>query len=250
MEKVDFSLAGKIALITGSSRGIGEATAVTLASNGAHCILVSRNIDALEAVAKNIKNQGGKAEAIACDTGDMNQIKDLFETIQESHGKLDILINNAGASPHEDDMFTANESHWDQTMDINLKGPFFMTLHSIPLMKKAGGGTIINVASVCAITPYEKLGIYSISKAGMVSMTKGFAKELALDNIRVNALLPGSTATQFLGEMGDDPALINAIPMKRTAHPMEMAGAMLYLASKASSYVTGACIICDGGLTV
>ncbi|MFH0727231.1 MAG: glucose 1-dehydrogenase [Pseudomonadota bacterium] len=246
---VNFSLEGKIAIVTGASRGIGEAVALTLAEHGAHCILVSRKIEALEKVVKKIVEKGGNAESIACHMGYPDRIATLFDEIKERHGRLDILINNAAANPHFGPMIDASESVWDKIMDVNLKGPFIMIQHAAGLMKVSGGGAIVNVSSINAISPPPKQCIYSIAKAGLVSMTKGFAKELVRDNIRVNALLPGMTATKLAGVLIEDRDLLNMIPMNRPAEPIEMAGAVLYLVSEASSYTTGACLVCDGGVT-
>jgi len=246
---LSFSLEGKIAAITGASRGIGEAIAKTLAEYGAHCILVSRKIEGLEVVVNNIVASGGKAEAHACHTGYKDQIAGLFDKIEGKHGRLDILINNAATNPHYGPMIDAQEPAWDKTFEVNLKGPFFMIQHAARLMKVSGGGAIVNVSSINAVTPMHYQGIYAITKAGLVSMTRGYAKELAGDNIRVNALLPGLTATKLASALTEDVELVNSIPMKRAAQPWEMAGAVLYLVSDASSYATGTSIICDGGLT-
>lgn len=249
---VDFSLTGKIALITGASRGIGESIAKTLANHGAHCILVSRKPEALDKVAEEINKAGGKAETMACHTGYLEQIQALFDKVKEKFGKLDILINNAATNPHFGELITAEESHWDKIMDVNLKGPFFMIQKAVPLLEAAGGGAIMNVSSINGVSPAFLQGVYSISKAGIISMTKAYAKELAPKNIRVNALLPGMTDTKFsqaiLGNQEIHDYVIQQIPMGRAAQPDEMAGAALYMVSDAASYTTGACILCDGGM--
>ncbi len=246
---INFSLEGKMALITGASRGIGEAIAITLADHRAHCILVSRKIESLEAVVEKIVAAGGQAEAYACHTGYTDQIAGLFAEIEAKHGRLDILVNNAATNPYFGPMIDAQEPAWDKTLEVNLKGPFFMIQHAARLMKASGGGAIVNVASINAVTPMPHQGIYAITKAGLVSMTKGFAKELVGDNIRVNALLPGLTATKLAGVLVEDAGVLASIPMKRAAQPLEMAATVLYLVSEASSYTTGSSIICDGGLT-
>jgi NAD(P)-dependent dehydrogenase (short-subunit alcohol dehydrogenase family) len=194
---INFSLESKVAVITGAGRGIGEAIAIALSEYGAHCIPVSRNIEKLEVVAKRITETGGKAEAMACHMGDKNQISDLFGTIREKYGRLDILINNAATNVHYGPMIDAKEKEWDKIFDVNLKGPFFMIQHAARLMKATGGGAIVNVASINAVNPLHFQGIYAITKAGPVSMTRTYAKELANDNIRVNALLPGLTDTNW-----------------------------------------------------
>ena len=245
---ISFSVEGKTAVITGASRGIGEAIARTLAQYGAHCILVSRKIEGLQAVVNKITETGGKAEAIACHTGYTDQIAALFTTIKEKHGRLDILINNAATNPYFGPIIDAEEAAWDKTFEVNLKGPFFMIRHAAPLMKASGGGAIVNVASINAVKPMHYQGIYAITKTGLVSMTRTLANELVGDNIRVNALLPGLTATKLAGLLTEDQELIDTIPMKRPAQPMEMTGAVLYLVSDASSYTTGTSLICDGGM--
>jgi NAD(P)-dependent dehydrogenase (short-subunit alcohol dehydrogenase family) len=245
---VSFSLENKTALITGASRGIGKAIALTLAGNGAHCILVSRNPDALRAVEDEIEQNDGSAESMACHMGYLDQIRELFGRVQ----KLDILVNNAASNPYFGDMLSAEEWAWDKTCNVNLKAPFFMIQGAAKLMKESGGGSIINVSSINAVRPALFQGIYSITKAGLTSMTQAFAKELARFNIRVNALLPGLTDTKFSSAITSNEDILNMvvpqIPLARVAQPQEMAGAVLYLASDASSYTTGSCITCDGGM--
>ncbi|MGC9323627.1 MAG: SDR family oxidoreductase [Desulfomonilia bacterium] len=251
MEKVEFRLDGKIALVTGASRGIGEAIAVSLADYGAQCILVSRKADALQRVVEEISSRGGKAEAMACHVGDLDQIHALFDHVKERYGKLDVLINNAATNPYFGDMLGADEGIWDKTFDVNLKGPFFITKHAAQLMIGSGGGSIVNVSSINGVKPALFQGVYSITKAGIIAMTKSFAKELATKNIRVNALLPGLVDTHFSkaimgNEMIYDYA-IKMIPMARHAQPREIAGAVVYLVSDAASFTTGACFVVDGG---
>ena len=248
---VNFSLENKIALITGGSRGIGEAIALALAEYGAHCILISRKIEGLQAVKAKIEAQGGKAEAIACNVGYMNQIEELFAQIEEKFGKLDILINNAATNPYFGEMIGAEERAWNKTLEVNLKGPFFLTQHAARLMEKGGGGAVVNVSSIVAKKAGPMQGIYSITKAALVAMTQAYAKELAAKKIRVNALLPGVVETKFsealLTTDWIHEAMMQHVPLKRPAQPGEMAGAVLYLVSDAASYTTGTTIVCDGG---
>jgi len=249
---INFSQKGKIAFITGASRGIGEAIAVTLADYGAYCILVSRKIDALKGVVEKIKEAGGKAEAITCHVGHPEQIETLFKEVRDRFGKIDILVNNAATNPYFGELINADERVWDKTNDVNLKGPFFMIQHAARLMMESGGGSIVNVASVGGLSPGIMQGIYAITKAGVISMTKAFAKELANKNIRVNALLPGLTDTKFSSVLIDTKEIydyaVRQIPLGRHAQPSEMAGAVLYLVSDAASFTTGTYIICDGGM--
>ncbi|MBW2411216.1 MAG: SDR family oxidoreductase [Deltaproteobacteria bacterium] len=249
---VDFSLEGKIALITGGSRGIGEAIAMALAEQGAHCILISRKIEGLQAVREKIEARGGKADAIACHVGHMDQIENLFTQIEAKFGKLDILINNAATNPYFGEMIGADERAWNKTLEVNLKGPFFLTQYAAKLMEKGGGGAVVNVSSVVARQPGPMQGIYSITKAALVAMTQAYAKELAGKNIRVNALLPGVVDTKFSEALLTTDwiyeAMMKGVPLNRPARPDEMAGAVLYLVSGASSYTTGTTIVCDGGM--
>ncbi|MCG8634625.1 MAG: SDR family NAD(P)-dependent oxidoreductase, partial [Desulfobacterales bacterium] len=191
----EFNLDGKVAVITGASRGIGLAAAKKLAECGAVCILVSRKIESLESAAAEIREAGHKAEPMACHTGYPEQIQALYEKIMEAHGRLDILINNAATNPHFGEMVDADEGIWDKTLDVNIKGPFFMTKYAVPLMTE--GGAIVNVSSVNAVRPGFFQGVYSATKAALVNMTQTLARELAPRGIRVNALLPGLTNTKF-----------------------------------------------------
>lgn len=247
-----FSLDGKIALITGASRGIGEAIALLLAEHGAHCILTSRKAAGLEAVADAIRKKGGKADVITCHMGELSQIDTLMGKIEQQFGRLDILVSNAATNPYFGEMTGCDEGAWDKIMDVNLKGPFFLMKAAAKLMEKGGGGSMVTVSSINGISPAPFQGVYAISKAGVIATTKAFAKELATKNIRVNALLPGLTDTKFAEALISNDAIrdyaINQIPMKRYADPSEMAGAVLYLVSDAASFTTGSCIICDGGM--
>jgi NAD(P)-dependent dehydrogenase (short-subunit alcohol dehydrogenase family) len=247
-----FDLKGKTALVTGASRGIGEAIARTLAAHGAEVILASRKIEGLRRVEEEIVQAGGKAASIACNAGDMAQIDALFEDITVRYPRLDILVNNAGTNPFFGDVLGVDEKAWDKTCDVNLKGYFFMSQHAAKWMRKSGGGAIVNVASVNGVRPAPFQGVYSITKAGIIAMTQSFAKELAPYHIRVNALLPGLTDTKFSAALTQNPDILNVvlptIPLGRIAKPEEMAGAVLYLVSDAASYTTGICLTVDGGM--
>ena len=251
MQSPDFSLEGKIALITGASRGIGEAIATTFALRGAHCILASRKSEGVAAAAARIVAAGGSAEGIACHAGQMDQIESLMQQVGERHGRLDILVNNAATNPHVGPLVTATLAAWDKTFDVNVKGVFFLIKCAVPLMLKSGGGAIINTASIEGIRPATDRGIYSMTKAALISMTRSFARELAESNIRVNAILPGLVDTQMSRSLMEDRGayaeIMKTVPLRRHARPDEITGAALYLASAASSYTTGAILAVDGG---
>lgn len=246
-----FSLKDRIAVITGASRGIGEAIAHTFAQNGAHCILVSRKIEGLEGVVAEIKKAGGSAEAIACNVGNIDQIDSLVSKIKEKFGKLDIIVNNAATNPYFGTMDGIDEARWDKTFAVNLKGPFFLIQRSIDLLVASGKASVINVSSINGKRPAPLQGVYSITKASLISMTQALAKELGAKNIRVNALLPGLTKTKFSAALMENDDIMaevyKTIPLGRHAVPEEMSGAALYLASDASSFTTGTCLTCDGG---
>lgn len=249
-----FDLTGKIALVTGASRGIGEEIAKLLAEQGAHVIVSSRKLDGCQAVADTIKSQGGSAEAFACHVGEMEQISAVFAHIKAQHGTLDILVNNAAANPYFGHILDTDLAAYNKTVDVNIRGYFFMSVEGGRLMRENGGGAIVNTASVNALQPGAFQGVYSVSKAAVVNMTKAFAKECAQHGIRVNAILPGLTKTRFAGALFTNQEMyqsaIQNIPMQRHAEPAEMAGTVLYLVSDASSYTTGECIVVDGGLTI
>ncbi|MBP7229201.1 MAG: SDR family oxidoreductase [Moraxellaceae bacterium] len=246
-----FDLTGKIALVTGASRGIGASIARLLAEQGAHVILSSRKAEGCEGVAREIVEKGGHAEVMACHIGEMEQIEQIFAAIREKHGRLDILVNNAATNPHFGSIQDTDLSAFQKTVDVNIRGYFFMSARAVQLMSTNGGGSIVNVASVNGMIPGTFQGIYSITKAAVISMTKAFAKEAAVSGIRVNALLPGATETKFASALTQNPAILNEllkhVPMNRIAQPDEMAGAVLFLVSPAGSYTTGACLNVDGG---
>lgn len=250
MKTVDFSLEGKIALLTGGSRGIGEAIATEFALRGAHCILTGRKLDGLNEAVDRITASGGSAEAVACHAGELSQIARLVQSVAERHGRVDILVNNAATNPHAGTVLGATEAAWDKTFDVNVKGAFFLTQQVVPLMK--AGGSVINIASIEGVRPGLDRAMYSISKAAVISMTKAFAKELANLNIRVNAILPGLVDTRMAHVLFQDAVaydkVVQNVPMRRHARPDELTGAALYFASNASSYATGAILAVDGGV--
>lgn len=247
-----FDLDGKIALVTGGSRGIGEAIAKLLAQQGAHVIVSSRKIEGCQAVADAIVAAGGKASAIACHIGEMEQISAAVESIRSQFGKLDILVNNAATNPYFGNVLDTDLGAFQKTVDVNIRGYFFMSVEAGKLMRANGGGAILNVASVNGVVPGEMQGIYSITKAAVINMTKVFAKECAQFGIRCNALLPGLTDTKFASALTSNDSILKhalqRIPLRRAADPSEMAGTVLYLVSDASSYTTGTAINVDGGM--
>lgn len=246
-----FNLTGKIALVTGASRGIGAEIARLLAAHGAHVIVSSRKQADCQSVVDGIAGDGGSAEAVACHIGEMEQIEALYAHVEKTHGRLDILVNNAATNPYFGHIVDTDLSVFQKTVDVNIRGYFYMSAHGARLMAKNGGGSIVNVASVNGVVPGFQQGIYSITKAAVISMTKAFAVECAEQGVRCNALLPGLTDTKFASVLVNTPAILKQalahVPMRRVAQPSEMAGAALYLASDAASYTTGAVLNVDGG---
>ena len=246
-----FNLDGKIAFVSGASRGIGEAIARLLAQQGAHVIVSSRRLEGCQPVVDGIIAEGGKATAIACHIGEMEQITRTFARIREEFGHIDILVNNAATNPQFCNVLDTDLSAFQKTVDVNIRGYFFMSVEAGKLMRDHGGGSIINVASINGVSPGVFQGVYSMTKAAVINMTKVFAKECAQYGIRCNALLPGLTDTKFASALVSNDAILKTalqqIPLKRVAAPSEMAGAVLYLASDASSYTTGVSLNVDGG---
>ena len=246
-----FNLDGKIAFVSGASRGIGEAIARLLAQQGAHVIVSSRRLEGCQPVVDGIIAEGGKATAIACHIGEMEQITRTFARIREEFGHIDILVNNAATNPQFCNVLDTDLSAFQKTVDVNIRGYFFMSVEAGKLMRDHGGGSIINVASINGVSPGVFQGVYSMTKAAVITMTKVFAKECAQYGIRCNALLPGLTDTKFASALVSNDAILKTalqqIPLKRVARPEEMAGAVLYLASDASTYTTGVSLNVDGG---
>ncbi len=246
-----FDLTGKVALITGASRGIGEAIARAYASAGAAVVLSSRKQEALDTVAEDIRRQGGEALAMAAHVGHEEEVERLVAKAVATYGGVDILVNNAATNPHFGPLLSATESQWQKILDVNLLGYVRLTRACVPEMRSRGGGKIINMASVAGLRAQPGMGVYCVSKAGVIMLTQVLAVELAGDNIQVNALAPGFIKTRFSRAIWDNPtlyqAVIQAIPQRRIASPEELLGLALYLASDMSSFTTGATFVVDGG---
>jgi len=246
-----FDLTGKTALVSGASRGIGEAIARLLGAHGAHVICTSRKVEACETVAQAIRDDGGSAEPHALHVGDPEAIEALFATLDASGSAPDILVNNAAANPYFGPMLDMDLASYEKTVAVNLRGYFWTSVQAAKRMRDKGRGTIVNIASVNAKRSAPNQGIYSMTKAGIVNMTEGMVREMAIHGIRVNAVLPGLTETKFASSIIADAKLMammtKMIPLARVAQPSEIAPAVLFLCSPAASYVTGISLPVDGG---
>jgi NAD(P)-dependent dehydrogenase (short-subunit alcohol dehydrogenase family) len=250
---MELSLKNKVVLLTGASRWIGKAAAIGLAKAGADLAIASRKLPDLEKVAAEIKKLGRKCVPIATHVGRIEEINSLVKKVLDEFGKIDILVNNAATNPSMASAMDIDDRAWDAIMNLNLKGLFFLSQAVARTMKEKGGGKIINIASIAGISP-DILAVYSISKAGVIMATKVMAQQWGQYNIRVNAVAPGLTKTKFSEALWGNPDILNIAmsktPLGRPAEPEEMVGAIIYLASDASSYVTGQVIAIDGGTTI
>ncbi|MHB8771603.1 MAG: SDR family NAD(P)-dependent oxidoreductase [Syntrophales bacterium] len=253
-----FSLSGKVAVVTGGGRGIGQAIAFAFAKAGAQVVVTSRKASDLEATAQAITASGGKALALPAHLGRTEEIQKMIAQVVEKFGRIDILVNNAGASPAMGTVLDSDERLWDTIMNLNLKGVYFTSQAAAKIMKGQGGGKIINIASVDGFHPEPFVSVYSISKAGVRMITKAFAAELASFNIQVNTIAPGPIDTKMMNShwahlppeeaQKAKASLERLLPTGRIGLPDEIAGAALFLASAASSYTTGTEIVIDGGM--
>ena len=250
MNLSSFSLEGKVAVISGASRGIGHASALALADAGANVVVASRKIADLEPVAEEVKAKGVKSMAIAAHIAKVEDSKALTEQVMKTFGRIDILMNNAGTNPYYGPIMDQDEKTYDITMNVNLKGLFFLSQLAARIMKAQGGGCIINTASIGGLRAGD-LGVYCVTKAAVIMLTQVMAKEWGQYKIRVNAIAPGVIKTRLSEALWKDPAVnakaIASIPMMRLGEPEEIAGAVVFLASKAGSYITGETIVIDGG---
>lgn len=247
-------LQGKIAVITGASRGIGAAIARAYAREGAAVVLASRKPEGIEAVAGAIRAEGGSALAVPTHTGDADQCRALIERALAGYGRVDVLVNNAATNPHFGPLLTADAGQWQKIFEVNVLGYFWLSKYAAEAMRRTGGGQIVNMASVAGLKPDPLLGVYSVSNAAVIALTKALAQELAPDHIRVNAIAPGVIRTRFAAALVENEQIRQHIeahtPLGRVGEPEEVVEAAIYLASDASSYMTGHVLVLDGGATL
>ncbi len=247
---------GRIAIVTGGSRGIGWAIARAYADAGMKVVIASRKQDALDAAADEIRAAVPDADVtpIAAHNGDKAALQQLVAQTVERCGGLDVLVNNAATNPHFGPILDAEDSHWQKTLEVNVLGNFWLTQAAVPYMRQRGGGKIINIASVNGLRPGTMQGVYSVTKAAVINMTQTLAMELAGDHIQVNAIAPGLIQTKFAQALWDNPDILAGItaktPAGRIGQPEDIAGMALYLAAPASNFSTGQVYVVDGGVTI
>lgn len=249
-----FRLDGKVALVTGASKGIGEAMARALAAAGAHVVVTSRKQEAVEAVAASIRAAGGQATGRALHVGRLDALRAAVDAVAEAHGGLHVLVNNAAANPVYGPVEDTDEGAYDKIMEVNVKGPFLLAQAALPHFQAAGGGSILNVSSIGGVKPETGLGIYSMSKAALLSLTQVLAKEWGRYGVRANAVCPGLIQTKFSQALWADDAtrarFTRHLPLGRIGQPRDLAGLAVFLASDASAYCTGGVFPVDGGFLV
>jgi len=246
-----FNLSGKVAIITGASKGIGFSIAEALAEYGANVIVSSRSQEAVDEAANKIQKKGFESKGIVCHVGDSEQRKELIQKTIKIYGGIDIFINNAGINPVHDSLEKMTEAIYDKMMDVNLKSAFDFGNLCFPYLKEKQDGSIINIASVEGLKPTFGLGIYSISKAAMIMLTKVQAKEWGKHGIRSNAICPGLIQTKLSAGIWKNESILkkfeDQLPARRMAQPIEISGLAVYLSSRAGSYSTGGVYTIDGG---
>lgn len=247
-----FRLDGKVALVNGGSRGIGEAVCHGLAEQGAHVVVASRRQESCDKVAADIRERGLSAEAHACHGGKLEAIDTIMAHVEKTLGRLDVLVNNAGTNPYFGAVEETPIEAFDKVVEVNYRGPFYFCEKAVTLMKQNDGGNIVNVASISGIVPGVLQGAYSTTKAALINVTKTFALECGPD-VRANTLCPGLVDTKLASALTADKDMIQSVvekwPMKRIGQPEDMVGAVLYMASDASAFMTGQVMIVDGGAT-
>jgi NAD(P)-dependent dehydrogenase (short-subunit alcohol dehydrogenase family) len=247
----DFSLSDRVAIVTGASRGLGIAIAEGLAEHGARVVLSSRKQEDLDREAERLNARfSDGAVAVAAHAGREADLQRLVETVMERFGRIDILVNNAGTNPYFGPLIDADLAVWDKTFEVNLRGYFVLTQLVYRASMESNGGVVLNIASVGGLVPAFGLGVYDLTKAGVIMLTRQLARELG-GKVRVNCIAPGLFKTRFAEVLWGNETILNRVlasnPMGRLGDPSEIAGAAVFLASDAASYVNGEVLVVDGG---
>ena len=254
MGEMNIDLSGKVALVTGGSRGLGMAIAVSMAEKGAKVVICGRKQENLDAAMEEFGKLGVEVMARPANIGKSDQVAALFQSINEQFGVLDILVNNVGMNIFTPSVVDVDERLWDKIVETNLKGTFLVSRQAVESMKKGGGGKIVNITSIAAQKVSMGMGVYCVAKAGVEMLTKVLASELAKEHINVNAVAPGMIKTKFSQPFWSDENILKeltkTIPMGRIAETGDVVGAVLFLASGLSDFITGEIITVDGGSLV
>ena len=249
-----FDLSAKVAVVTGSSRGIGRSIAQCLARAGARVVVSSRKIEACQQVVDSIRSEGGEAVAQACNVSDKAQLQGLIDTAVKTWGRLDILVCNAAVNPYFGAMLDMPEESYDKIMQCNVKSNFLLCNMAVPRMVEAGGGSILIVSSIGGNQGSATLGVYGISKAADFALTRNLAIEHGPKGIRANCIAPGLIKTDFSRALWQNEQLLKHVeqgtPVRRIGMPDDIGGVAVFLASRAAAYITGQTLVVDGGLTV
>ncbi len=249
-----FDLTGKVAIVTGGSKGIGRAIAERMAEAGAKIVIASRKLDKCEEVAAAIRARGGDATAIACNVSHMDQLENLVDQTMKTYGKIDILVGNAAVNPHYGPMTEIEETAFDKIMDSNIKANLWLARMVLPQMAERKDGVIIVLSSIAGIKGTDDIGVYGISKAADSALVRNLAVRWGEHNIRCNAIAPGLIKTDFARALWENPERLAQVeasyPLRRIGEPDEIAGVAVMLASKAGRYITGQTIVVDGGSTI
>ncbi len=248
-------LEGKLAIITGAATGIGRATALLFAREGAQVIIADTNEDDAQKTVAHIEGENGKAGFVRTDVSSAEDMQALMETAAEQMGGIDVIVNNAGAQ-RSGAITDFEESEWDLLMRVNPKSCFLGAKYGVPYLRERGGGSIVNISSLAGLKGGPGMSAYSASKGAIIAFTRALAMELAPDNIRVNCVCPGwidtpfnQPAIEFMGGREEQEKMVQQmVPLQRQGIPEEIAPGILYLASNASSYMTGQALVIDGGI--
>jgi NAD(P)-dependent dehydrogenase (short-subunit alcohol dehydrogenase family) len=249
-----FDLTGKVALVTGATRGIGLAIATEMAHAGAAVVISSNEAQACEQVSAELRRQGLDVIGIACDVGERAQLESLVSRALSQHSRIDVLVCNAGVAPHAGPIASATDADWDLTMTVNLRSALWLTSLVIPGMAQRRDGVVILTASLSSVRGNKGIGLYGLSKAGVAQLARNLAVEWGPANVRVNAISPGVIATEFARPLTDDEAVLARrlalTPLRRVGEPAEIAGVAVMLAARAGAFITGQNLIVDGGTLI